>query len=79
MLVNPAPPHEIIKVYQGEMPMVDFSQSLLMDIDECERLCKGELIIDEEIAGKLANAFHTSKQFWLNLQKQYDESKPEIK
>lgn len=79
MLANPAAPHEIITEYRGDMPIVDFSQSLLMDIDDCERLCKGELIIDEEIAVKLAYTFHTSKQYWLNLQKQYDESKPEIK
>jgi plasmid maintenance system antidote protein VapI len=47
-----------------------------MDVhtDEVKNVLWAELPVTEEFAEGLSRAFGTSKEMWLNLQKQFDES-----
>ncbi len=55
-------PGEIIKeLYLGEDVM---------------KLINGERSIDAKLADKLAEIFGTTVEYWLNLQRSYDESLP---
>jgi len=44
-----------------------------LTMEEWEDLISNELQIDERIAEELEKVFKVSKQFWLNLQKNYDK------
>ena len=35
-------------------------------------LLSGDITVNDYVAGKLSRAFGTSKEFWLNIQKEYD-------
>ena len=41
--------------------------------EEMEELIQGNLDIDDKIAQKLENLFKVPKNFWLNLQKNYNK------
>lgn len=68
---NPASPSEILLEYFLHSPdsvissgKANFVKSLILNKTK----------ITEEIANTLANIFITSQDFWLNLQKQYEQS-----
>jgi addiction module HigA family antidote len=51
----------------------EFKKDITLSNYELDQLLNREIKINEEIAEKLEQSFGPSKQFWLNLQKNYDK------
>ncbi len=52
----------------------DLSKILGISVTNVEELISGNYEVDEKIAESLSFMFETSKEFWINLQKNYSES-----
>jgi HTH-type transcriptional regulator/antitoxin HigA len=52
---------------------LDIMVNTPFDYDDINTLCEGLKTIDQYIATELGHYFKTGTQFWLNLQKNYDE------
>jgi len=52
----------------------DLAEEMDVHTDEVKNVLWAELPVTEEFAEGLSRAFGTSKEMWLNLQKQFDES-----
>lgn len=50
----------------------------VVDVDTCKRIIDGDVRIDETIADGLSKMFVTSKEAWLNMQRDFDRANAEI-
>lgn len=69
-------PSETIKesFEMSNMNIRQFANKLKMDVNSAKRLLDGEKSIDQSLAKRLENVFGVSATFWLNLQKNYNET-----
>ena len=54
------------------MTIQEFSNKVNLDINTVFLLIHGNKKVSKNIAIKLSQAFHTSTEVWINLQKNYD-------
>lgn len=69
--------NEII-IYMG-LTQKEFAVKLGVSFDDIHLLVHGKQNLTKDIAIKLSNMFETSLEYWLNLQKQYDQFEVEHK
>ena len=50
----------------------DFASKMGIGKTDVFLLLSGHITVNDYVAGKLSRAFGTSKEFWLNIQKEYD-------
>ena len=58
--------------------LMDLSLNADIPMYELEAIVDGNDRISKDLAEKLATYFHNSTEFWLNLQKQYDEDNKKL-
>lgn len=58
--------------------LMDLSLNADIPMYELEAIVDGNDRISKDLAEKLAMYFHNSKEFWLNLQKHYDEDNKKL-
>jgi HTH-type transcriptional regulator / antitoxin HigA len=68
-----SPPGDTIKdiIDEKNIPIKVFLDKMDMSLVDIMKLLDGNIIIDENIASKLSDVLGSSKEFWLNREKQY--------
>jgi addiction module HigA family antidote len=75
MMRNPTTPGEILKeefLVSLEMTQAELALHLNCDVKVINRIINGHAGVTAEMAIKLAAAFNTTPEFWLNAQKAVD-------
>lgn len=58
---------------ESGVSLAEFSRELDIPLGDLSRILRGKLDLTEDIARSLAKVSGTSVEYWLNLQKGYDE------
>lgn len=68
-----SPPGDTIEdlLEERDMTLETLSELLELKVYDVYKLIKGNIIITDELASKLAKAFNMSKTFWINREQQY--------
>ena len=68
-------PGETLHEYIEYSPMgyLEFAEKLGISLEELNNILAGKASITKDFAERLANITDVSYQFWINLQKRYDE------
>ncbi|MFZ3265260.1 MAG: HigA family addiction module antitoxin [Terriglobales bacterium] len=69
---NPPHPGLVLREYLGDMPVFAAAAHLRTTRVTLSRLLNGKAGISANMALRLAAAFGTSPEFWMNMQSQYD-------
>ena len=76
MLFNPSHPGEVLKDYLGDMTVKEAARRLGVTRPNLSRILNGRAGISAVMSVRLAKAMpHTSPEFWLKMQLNYDLSK----
>jgi addiction module HigA family antidote len=76
MLFNPSQPGEVLKDYLGDMTVKEAAKRLGVTRPNLSRILNGRTGISAVMSVRLAKAIpHTSAEFWLKMQLNYDLSK----
>jgi len=76
MLFNPSHPGEVLKDYLGDMTVKEAAKRLGVTRPNLSRILNGHAGISAVMSVRLAKAMpHTSPEFWLKMQLNYDLSK----
>lgn len=62
-----------LMIQEHEMHLEEFSIISNISKNDLQDILNDKKIIDYEISEKLSHVFDTSKEFWINLQKNYDK------
>ena len=80
MLFNPSHPGEVLKDYLGDMTVKEAARRLGVTRPNLSRILNGRAGISAVMSVRLAKAMpHTSPEFWLKMQLNYDLSKAQKK
>jgi antitoxin HigA-1 len=74
--LNPIHPGQILMeefVGPSAKPLASLAEALSLSPTELEALLRGDMDVSLPIAQSLAQVWGTTPQFWLNLQRQYEE------
>ena len=71
-MYNPAHPGEILREYQGTVPVGVAAKKLRVARSTLSRLLNGRASFTASMALRLSDAFGTEPGMWLDLQQQYD-------
>jgi len=71
-MFNPAHPGEILREYLGAMQVGEAARRLRVARSTLSRLLNGRSSFTASMALRLADAFGTEPEMWLDLQQQYD-------
>jgi len=69
---NPPHPGLILREYLGDVAVSEAARRLCVTRVTLSRLLNGRAGISASMALRLAAAFHTSPEFWMGMQSQYD-------
>jgi addiction module HigA family antidote len=69
---NPAHPGEILREYLGDVQVTEAAKRLRVARSTLSRLLNGRASFTAPMALRLADAFDTEPEMWLDLQQQYD-------
>ena len=69
-------PGEFVKEYleNKNWSVIDLSKATKIDAELLNEICNGQKSITENIATKLSLALERPAKFWVNLQKNYENS-----
>lgn len=70
--MRPIPPGEILLL---DFILPSFAVEVNMNVDHLQAIISGEKKITKIVAKKLSKKYRTTEEFWLNLQKNYDDKK----
>jgi addiction module HigA family antidote len=73
MIFNPCHPGEVLKDYLGDMTVKEAAKRLGVTRPNLSRILNGRAGLSAEMGVRLAKAMpHTSPEFWLKMQLNYD-------
>lgn len=75
VLVFPPSVFIVDELKARKMNFFDFKEKTLLSSSKCKDLLSGNIDINNNLAFRLAYAFGTTPQVWLNLQKSWDSRK----